>query len=134
MPRPKKCRRVGCLPLSSRFGPLEKGKCRALAERVAMTVDEYECIRLIDHQGMNQEECAARMGIARTTAQRIYDDARKKLALCLVECRPLMIEGGDYVVGEEAATASGDDQLCARRKNSCNTCAGRAGQPAGTVA
>ena len=47
MPRPRKWRRVCCLPENNRFGPLD-----AQAEdTVTMTVDEFEAIRLMDVEG-----------------------------------------------------------------------------------
>ncbi|WP_206460832.1 DUF134 domain-containing protein [Anaerovorax sp. IOR16] len=104
MPRPRKWRKVCCLPESNRFGPLDSP---ANAENfVHMTVDEYETIRLIDLEGMNQEECAKQMNIARTTVQGIYNEARKKLAESLVNGKVLRIEGGEY-------------QLCDRYQTSC---------------
>ena len=93
MPRPRKWRKVCCLPERNRFGPL--GATDDM-ESINMTVDEYETIRLIDLEGFTQEECAAHMSIARTTVQGIYDEARKKLADSLVNGKELWIEGGEY--------------------------------------
>jgi uncharacterized protein len=103
MPRPRKWRRVCCLPESNLFGPLNGANLDS--EMITMTVEEYETIRLIDLEGMMQEECAERMNVARTTVQRIYNDARKKLAESLVNGNILRIEGGDYKLCDE------DDQF-----------------------
>ncbi len=65
-------------------------------EPVIMTLDEYETIRLIDLMGFTQEQCAAKMQVARTTVQAIYNEARRKLAETLVNERELRIEGGEY--------------------------------------
>ena len=94
MPRPMKMRKVCCLPSSNLFGPLN---AQAEPESfVVMSVDEYETIRLIDLENFTQEECADQMHVARTTVQRIYSEARTKLAEALVHGRMLRIEGGDY--------------------------------------
>ena len=74
MPRPIKERNVCCLPKSCTFGPLNSTE----TEVIFMTVDEYECIRLIDLKGCTQEECAERMTIARSTVQMIYNEAPRE--------------------------------------------------------
>lgn len=94
MPRPRKWRKVCCLPDNRRFGPLDSPASSDIS--VNMTVDEYETIRLIDLEGMTQEECAAQMNVARTTVQGIYNEARKKLAESLVNGKTLWIDGGEY--------------------------------------
>lgn len=91
MPRPKRSRKVCSMPRVSEFSP--NGEYSGI---VVLTVDEYESIRLIDRQGFSQEECAAYMQVARTTAQQIYNSARKKLATALIDGKVLRIEGGDY--------------------------------------
>ncbi len=97
MPRPRKWRKVCCLPESNRFGPLN---APVQPDRVIMTVEEYETIRLIDLEGLTQEECAQQMNIARTTVQGIYAEARKKLAEFIVNGKVLWIEGGNYKLCE----------------------------------
>ena len=93
MPRPKKCRRVCSVPKAAGFSP----RCGAGGRQpVVMAVEEYEAVRLIDLLGCTQEEAAARMEVARTTVQAIYDAARRKLARALVEQRGLEVRGGEY--------------------------------------
>lgn len=102
MPRPRKCRKVCKLPPATEF------VARGVAEQecVTLTVDEYECIRLADHKGFSQEECAEYMQVSRATAQLICDTARKKLARALVEGRGIRIEGGEYRL------CDGDEEYC----------------------
>lgn len=93
MPRPRKYRNVCHFPRTLAFAPRDgEGE----KESVVLTVEEYETIRLIDHEGLSQESCGERMKVSRTTVQMIYTSARKKLADMLVEGLPLRIEGGDY--------------------------------------
>lgn len=103
MSRPKKCRKVCRLPKTEAFIPLSS--C-TVGEAVILTVDEYETIRLIDREGLSQEECGTYMQIARTTAQQIYNSARAKLAKALVEGLPIKIAGGDYCL------CSGEEEQC----------------------
>ena len=99
MARPRKCRRVSTLPKVSVFDPIDLSL--GVDEIIIMTVDEYESIRLIDLDGLNQEQCADSMGVARTTIQRIYDGARTKLADSVVNGKILKVEGGDYKLCSE---------------------------------
>ena len=101
------------MPACGRFGPMRE--VNASRQIITMTVDEYESIRLIDLEGLTQEECAERMDVARTTAQAIYNSARVKLAECLVNQKELVIEGGEYVVCEGNADGCGTEQCCKKR-------------------
>ncbi len=105
MSRPMKWRKVCCLPENSKFGPLDLPE--NLKNHINMTVDEYETIRLIDMEGFTQEECAGQMNVARTTVQKIYIEARKKLAESLVEGKMLLIEGGEYRLCENNGEGCG---------------------------
>lgn len=113
MPRPCKRRRICALPSCSRFGP--KGAGQGERQSITMTLDEFETIRLIDREGLTQEQCAKQMNVARTTAQAIYNSARAKLAECLVGARELRITGGDYILCDGAAGSCGCPRHCGKR-------------------
>lgn len=104
MARPTKCRKICHFPETLEFRPADD---TVTGIPVIMTVDEFECIRLIDREGLSQDACSLRMRVARTTVQKIYDAARQKLATALVEGRPLRIQGGDIRI------CRGGDDACA---------------------
>lgn len=102
--RPTKCRRVCRFPETLGFSAAGE----TMDEPVILTVDEYETIRLIDKEGLSQEECGTQLGVGRTTAQKIYETARKKLAEALVLGRSLKIEGGDFYL------CNGNSEFCSK--------------------
>ena len=107
MPRPRKCRRVCEMPGTTVFLPEYN---QHTVQSVTLTVDEYEAVRLIDYEGLSQEQCGDQMKVARTTVQAIYMSARRKIAEALVEGYALVIGGGDYRLCE------GMDSGCIRKR------------------
>ena len=73
MARPVKYRKVCRMPLCRKFYGGEM--CESV---IALTVEEYETLRLIDYQGLSQEACARQMEASRATIQALYAEARKK--------------------------------------------------------
>lgn len=115
MPRPRKFRKVCQLP------PIEEFTARGCTDEqfVVLTVDEYECIRLVDYQGFSQESCAEYMQVSRATVQLISDSAHKKLASALVNGYGIRIEGGNYRLcdgQEEHCGCGGCSKHCRRQK------------------
>ncbi len=93
MPRLPKCRRIRVFPDYYSFVP-ENVEAQEL-ETITLALDEYETVKLLDAEGMNQEECANSMGVARTTVTAMYESARKKIAMALVEGKRIRISGGN---------------------------------------
>lgn len=52
---------------------------------------ELEALRLVDLEGLSQEEAGVRMGVSRGTIWRLLQEARRKTARALVEGRSLRI-------------------------------------------
>jgi predicted DNA-binding protein (UPF0251 family)/predicted Fe-Mo cluster-binding NifX family protein len=83
-----------------------------------LTLDEFETIRLIDGEGLDQESVAGQMGVSRPTVTRILASARSKVARVLVSGQALLIEGGPVVQGplEQGGKCGRRGQRCGDRK------------------
>lgn len=98
MARPQRSRRVCDMPPIRRFSPIPAPVTtgRKAEEPILLTVDEYEALRLVDHEGLTHSQCAVQMNISRTTATEICESAHRKVACALVNSRELIIEGGSW--------------------------------------
>lgn len=117
MPRPSKPRNICQFPEFSTFGP--KGIKMNKLNRIEMSIDELETIKLIDYLGYNQEEAAKQMNVARTTVQRMYEIARKKVSRSLIDGEVLVIEGGHVVLCDEDCEScmTNDHRLARQRRH-----------------
>jgi predicted DNA-binding protein (UPF0251 family) len=77
---------------ATRFVPACAGNTKPpIRSPVVLTPDELEALRLVDYEGLLQEEAARRMGVSRGTVWRCLDSARRKVGAMLVEGRELII-------------------------------------------
>jgi uncharacterized protein len=96
MPRPCKLRRVNCNPTAMNFKPC--GVRNQAGEKVSLSLDELEAIRLADYDGLYQEQAAEKMKISRQTFGNIIASAHKKIADFLVNSKQLVVEGGSIEI------------------------------------
>ena len=116
MARPRKCRLVCALPGVQGLQPI--GVCPQ--GEVYLDYDEYEVIRLLDCEGVSQEECAARMDVSRPTVTRMYEQARRKLADSLVNGRRLLLRPVEVsVCAAPRPECAQNRHCCHRRREAC---------------
>jgi hypothetical protein len=65
-----------------------------LGEPVVLDGAELEAMRLVDLEGLSQEEAGARMGVSRGTIWRLLQEARRKTTTALSEGRRIDIKPG----------------------------------------
>ena len=99
MPRPTNNRVIQKPPKVKGFKPI--GYFGSLTQSVKLNVEEYEVIRLLDYESLTQEEAAKHLRVSRPTLTRIYEKARKKVAVALMEANQLLIEGGSFIFKDE---------------------------------
>lgn len=93
MPRQKKCRTIQNPPINDGYKPM--GIATSMLDSICLQLEEYESIRLCDYDNLKQEKAAIKMNVSRPTFTRIYNSARKKIALAFIEGKILYFKGGD---------------------------------------
>ncbi len=83
MPRPRQHRKLKNQPLFKGFKPI--GVPAGKANVIELLYDEYEVVRLLDYENLSQEEAAKAIDVSRPTLTRIYQSARRKIAMALAE-------------------------------------------------
>jgi uncharacterized protein len=96
--RPKCPRRVEQTPDVTYFKP--RGVPLSDLEVVSLTVEELEALRLVDIEGLRQEDAASRVGISRRAFWEDLKAARMKVALALSTGKAIEIKGGNYIRAE----------------------------------
>jgi len=99
MGRRKKKRFVQGMPEAVFFKP-QGIPMRALS-RQAISIEGFEAIRLVDCEGLMQQEAADKMGVSRPTLSRILSEARKGVAMALTNGWAIEIEGGAYHIADD---------------------------------
>jgi len=89
MVRPIKPRRVQFDPKAIYFKP--RAVPLSMLDKVELSLDEIEALRLCDLEGLDQVEAAKRMKISQTTLCRILTSARKKVAEALIQGKTIKI-------------------------------------------
>jgi predicted DNA-binding protein (UPF0251 family) len=78
---------LGVIPPANSLTPNPAGNL----EPVVMDFAELEAFRLVDLEGLSQEEAGRKMGVSRGTIWRLVQSARRKAAQALSKGRPLNI-------------------------------------------
>ena len=92
MARPARDRTIDRGLRSGLFGP--RGRLMPGVDSLELVLDGLEAIRLVDVEGLYQEEAALRMGVSRATFARVLTQARRTVAEALVERKQLLVGGG----------------------------------------
>lgn len=78
---------MGWTPSVRRFLPFPQSS----SEPIQLEHAEVEALRLVDLEGLSQEEAGERMGTSRGTVWRLLQSARRKVAEALTQGRPIII-------------------------------------------
>jgi predicted Fe-Mo cluster-binding NifX family protein/predicted DNA-binding protein (UPF0251 family) len=94
--RPAKWRCLECRPGTRLFGPVGI-PARAL-EKLAISFDELEALRLLHLQGMTQAQAGKMLGVSGSTVSRMASRAHRVVTEALVLGKAICVEGGPVTV------------------------------------
>ena len=94
MPRQKRSRLILNPPTIKGMSPF--GMQKRSSEKISLFFEEYQAIKLLDYEGMTQEQASVHMEVSRPTLTRVYETARQKVAKSLTEGKDLVIRGGKF--------------------------------------
>ena len=89
--RPMTPRKINFTPSIKNFVPAIPKGTEINPDPIFLTIAELEVLRLIDMEGLIQEDAGTQMGISRGTIWRLLQSAREKIARMLIEGRELII-------------------------------------------
>jgi predicted DNA-binding protein (UPF0251 family) len=83
-------------------------------DAVVLLPEELELLRLVDLQGLEQEEAAAALGVSRRTAWRDLHEARRKVADALIHGKNIEVTG--CTLEPEGQCPKQDVTICPKEK------------------
>lgn len=99
MARPQKNRKICIPPLMTGFKPYGLPLCKM--EKLNLTFEEYESIRLVNYDLLSQEDAALQMNVSRPTLTRVYNKALRTIAKAFAEGKTIEITGGNYQLNND---------------------------------
>ncbi|MBU4308543.1 MAG: DUF134 domain-containing protein [Nanoarchaeota archaeon] len=94
MPRPIRCRRIQHMPSATYFKPA--GVRMVDLQEIVLNIDEYEAVRLVDLEEVEQLKAAESMKISQPTFSRLLKSGRRKIANALINGKAIKVEGGNF--------------------------------------
>ena len=118
--RPTKIRTIVCRPPCRRFQPLieSEGDDSSNLEMVTIRIDMLEAMRLVDAEGLNQDDAAQSMDISPATLCRILGQGRKLVAMALSTGKAINIDGGNVTCVSKNHTHHGQHGRCSTEEPS----------------
>ena len=94
MARPRRDRRIAFQPDVTYFKPA--GVPMMHLKETMLSFDELEALRLMDSEGLDQNESAKKMKISQSTLSRLLKEGRKKLTDAIIQGNAIKIQGGNF--------------------------------------